>query len=854
MKKVNEMITLLLLGMLVLSCDSKVSTESDALLDVLHQDIDLKVDWERKRLIGTTRLSFIPKAHTDEVILKAVGMEVHSVTDAQGRDLHYLLNDTLGTMGIHLGKKYGPKDEFTVVIAYETRHENQSDPANIWGSFGNGVRFFGPTQTENERRKQLWAFGEPHSTPYWFPTNDDPTDTRTTRISVRVEEPLQVLANGDLVASKKNDMFTTFQWYSETPYPPHHTFLVIGEYGLVEQRFGEIPIYNYGYPDETVGTRESVVRLPDMMEFFSAYTGVSYPYDTYSQIFIQDFGGWKPALATSLITENMIDDKTTHEDFLYGWDLTEGEALAAQWFGSYLRPKDWNEAWLTKGFARYFSGLYNQHMNGHEEFLTYQHAPDLSAYLTDWQSGLDTRVVPDTLSNVNRFVNGNAPYAKGARVLHMLRMELGETEWNAVVKNYLSRYGDKSVGTADLIGVVNGIHQEPMDWFFDQWVYGAGHPIFEVHHHYDEPKKQLELTVFQKQQVDSLVFGRQIPFFQGKMEIEIDGAIEEVRLLPQAKSTYRFPWKRNPRLVNFDFEDTWIKEVKHDKTIEALLTELEESKDALHRVSLMREMTAVYLNEPLDEKKRGQIKSALENRVLNEGYWRMRLIAMNQLSQLFSPDPKGKIVLDDSTEAVLLELVAREKSWVKAWALNFLGNTHRVKYVPLYLEGLGDYSDRVVFMSAIALGKSKDGRAYDALMELPKKPSWKNQSLISALYGLKELKDVRAYELAMNSLTASEKPHWNLGTPIWDHRLAAAYTLKALALTEEGSELVFRNFEDALTQKNRNDIFYNAQTLGVLGGSHWHKAIHRLRAEFESDLQTMEVIEGLQDQFPVREH
>ena len=96
------------------------------------------------------------------------------------------------------------------------------------------------------------------------------------------------------------------------------------------------------------------------------------------------------------------------------------------------------------------------------------------------------------------------------------------------------------------------------------------------------------------------------------------------------------------------------------------------------------------------------------------------------------------------------------------------------------MDGLKDYSDRVVFMSAIALGKTKDPRAYDALMQLHEKPSWKNQSLISAMYGLKELQDQRAYNFTLATLVASEKPHWNLGTPIWDHRLAAAHTLVAL--------------------------------------------------------------------------
>lgn len=103
-------------------------------------------------------------------------------------------------------------------------------------------------------------------------------------------------------------------------------------------------------------------------------------------------------------------------------------------------------------------------------------------------------------------------------------------------------------------------------------------------------------------------------------------------------------------------------------------------------------------------------------------------------------------------------------------------------YTPIYLEALNDYSDRVVFMGAIALGKTKDPKALDALLKLPEKPSWKNQSLISALYGLKELKDPRGLDISLKSLTDSEKSHWNLATPIWDHRLAAVHSLVALKI------------------------------------------------------------------------
>ncbi|WP_350293543.1 M1 family aminopeptidase [uncultured Croceitalea sp.] len=838
---------LLLLLVVLTSCSQEIVVNKDA-IDVEHQIIELDVNWDNHKLFGKTTLFLTTLKDIDTIALDAADLDI-SLVLLNNEKVDFRVNNTTQKVNILSDKKINGFKDIKLVIEYSTKNDNPSDPRNIWGSFGNGPRYFAPTKTDKERRKQLWVFGEPESNKYFFPSNHKPQDVRTSELIVTVEKPLQVIANGELLSQKPiTNNQINFHWKCDVEHSPHHTFMVIGDYKKYQQNYEDIVINNFGYPDEFDGTRESVVRLPDMMKFFSEYTGQKFPLPYYNQIFVQDFGGWKPGMGNSLITENMIDDKTTHEDFLYGWDLTEGEALAYQWFGSYLKPASWNDIWLSKGFTRYFSGLYNQHKNGNTEFLTYQLSPDLGAYLNDWNSGQPTIIVPDSIPSTDTFVNGNTPYGKGARVLHMLRKELGDKEWQEVIQLYVSKFGGRLVKTNNFIDIVNEVSEEPMDWFFEQWIYGAGHPKFRIEHHFNEMESEFTLKLYQKQKVDSIVDNKRIPFFKGKMLVEIDDEIQEIEIKPQLENSYSFKLSEPPKLINIDFEDVWIKEqMPIEKNIEQLLTELETSQDALHRVSLMQRLTAISLDDAPDTM-RG-IKSGLHSRALNENYWRMRLTAISQLSQLFSTS--DKILLDKETEDILLKLIEKEKSWTKAWCINFLGNTLDEKYVPIYLEGLKDYSDRVVFMSAIALGKSKDNAALDALLELPSKPSWKNQSLISALYGLKELKDDSAYNFILNALMDSTKPHWNLGTPIWDHRLAAAYALKELNKTEEASDLVLANFYNAMDSENMNDIFYNAQTLGILGGKNWNVAINKLKSKFAANTKAKEAISTLEAQFPV---
>ena len=203
--------------------------------------------------------------------------------------------------------------------------------------------------------------------------------------------------------------------------------------------------------------------------------------------------------------------------------------------------------------------------NGRDEFLLYQHSPDFSTYLNDWNSNNRIPVVTDNYGDLELFVNGNYPYSKGSLVLNMLRKEIGESKWEKVIKKYVAEYSNKIVSTKDFIKVVNAVSDEPMNWFFDQWIYGIGHPKFKIETNYNVNENQLYFTVKQTQKLDSLSKFKQAPFFQGKMVIEIDGVLENIRLEPKPENTFVFKLETEPKFVNFDFQSSWIKEVDFEK-------------------------------------------------------------------------------------------------------------------------------------------------------------------------------------------------------------------------------------------------------------------------------------------------
>ncbi len=823
-------------------------------IDLKHIAIDLRFDWAKKQAYGTTVVTLSPFNQTDKITLDAGFLTVNSVTTQNGIPMKYKYDggDKNDNLKITLDRVYAMGEEVVVKIDYRTNQVNQPDPNSLGGTNGKGIRFSEPTSNDPTKMREIWSMGEPESNRYWFPSYDSPNDFRTTEFTATVDKKLAVISNGRLVETKDNaDGTRTFRWKADTPYANFLTSFVIGEFVDVKQNYQDIELHNYGYPHEQESVAASVERLPDMVQFFSEKIGVKYPYPSYSQVFVQDIGGFTSNMNVSTITENMVDDYATHADFLYLWDLTEAEALAQQWFGNYLTSRDWSEVWLNKSFAHYFNCLYNEHKNGREEWLLWVHSFDQSTYLFDWNSGNRRPVITQNYENASSLISDNYSTIRGALVLNMLRKHLGEESWWKAIRHYVKSNANKAVTTEDFRKAVEETTGASMDWFFDQWLYKMGHPIFEVTRNYDETKKQLTLRVKQTQKIDPNNAYPQVEFFQGKVEIEIDGKIEQVQLEPKGENIYTFASPQPPKFVNFDYENTWIKEIKFVKSIADLLYQLQSSKDVLAKQTAMAELASFAKSENAPAEVKAIIVTELRNTVLGNGYWRLRLSAMSQLQGLLAPAWQTKPVpLDEATIAMLLTVIKNDKSWLRAGAIGFLGMTRDPKYADLYLNALDDQSFRVINSAAIALGKSKDAKAFDALAKLKDKPSMKSQTLISALLGLKELGDPRGFDIAFKALSDLNLPRWRLpNPPVWDYRVVAADTIATLGKSDKAYPLIFERFKKSMSESDINGIFYNVVLMTTLADPRGQEAFGMLKAKFKDDANVMQAVNQYETQF-----
>lgn len=829
-------------------------------IDVQHVALNLKFDWKKKQAYGTSVITLSPLTATNKVTLDAGMLTINSIKlgGATPLKFEYDGGDKNDGLAITLNRVYQPGEKVTLTIDYHTNWLNNTDPGNIWGSYGKGLRFFQPSKTEPRERKQIWSMGEPESNRYWYPGYDSPSDFITTELTATVDKDLLVLSNGNLLDVKGNkDGTKTYHWKMDIPHANHQTSIVVGAYTNIKKKYEDIVLNNYGYPDEVEATDASTERLPDMMKYFSEVTGMKYPYPSYTQVMVQEFpwgGGHNAGFST--MSENMVDDHGTHADFFYLWDGVEANDLAAQWFAINITPRDWSDAWLGKSFADYFNGLYCEYKNSRAEYLLSNRIYNLSTFLGDWNGGTRRPIVTRNYDKVENMTQDNYALLHGSSVLHMLRKHLGDDNWWKAIRYYVKTYSGKTASTEDFQKAVATATGVNVDKFFDQWIYKMGRPFFEVTKTWDAANKQLVMTVKQTQKTDPKSQYPQVEFYEGKMDMEIDNKIETVWIEPKAENTFTFKSDAEPRLVNFDFEGTWIKEVKFEKTFPELLYQFQNSKDVLAQNTAMSELGKIALNASTSAEDKQKIYTAFRNVIQSNAYWRLRNFAMAQMQRMLSGGGRGRnantapLVLDEATTTMLLNIIKNEDSWNRTQAIFFLGLTKDPKYADLYIKYLGDKSDRVVNAAAVGLGKSKSPLAFDALVKLKDKPSWKNQSLISALNGFKELGDARAFDISLAAVVDNPPgSRWTLATPTWDYRIAAAQTLQALGRGDAAYSTVLERYKNSLEENDISDIFNNMLIIAALGDARGQEAIDMAKEKFKDNKEAMKAVTGYETQF-----
>lgn len=150
--------------------------------------------------------------------------------------------------------------------------------------------------------------------------------------------------------------------------------------------------------------------------------------------------------------------------------------IARQWWAGRTSPARGSDVFLSEALARYSEALYVEHSTGEE---------GLRRVLEDMTIGalVDESAAP--IANAERL----APYSpefnsvvrdKGAMVLHMLRLVVGDEAFFRTLRDYAQRFAGRSASLEEFERLAEETSGKPLDYFFGQWVRSTGVPQFSV--------------------------------------------------------------------------------------------------------------------------------------------------------------------------------------------------------------------------------------------------------------------------------------------------------------------------------------------------------------------------------------
>ncbi len=668
--------------------------------DALHYLIKLKLDLDRKSFEGAATVTLSSfRDGLEACVLDAEEFTVTSVVDDYGTPLKFEQSDKELKVVLLRPAKFGEIVTFT--CEYKGREPRQ------------GLRFVDETP---DSPRLVWSDSWPDNVHHWFPCFDYPNDKATSEIVATVKAGLKVASNGRLVGvvEDKAAGTSTFHWSQDLPHSTYLIFLAAAPYVVVRDSYGNLPVNYWVYPGDEAKARPTYGKTPAMIAFFNEIFGYDYPWQKYDQISVPLGGGAESTSATAMTSRIMVSEADEPDFSAIGIVSHE---LAHQWWGDLITLRSWGHAWMNESFGTYSDYLYHRHDRGDDEgAVNLQNK--LAAYLREAHARYIRPIVSDRYDKPEDMFDSHS-YPKGALVLHMLRSILGDEIFFKTLSHFLHRYAFDAVDTSDFIRSVKTVTGQNLDWFFDQWLYKPGHPVFEIRSEWDAAKKVARLKVAQVQD-----FAKGVPVFRVPVSVKIvtAGRSETHRIwIREREETFEFPAETKPLLVRFDAANELIKEVTFPKEAAELLYQLK-NDDVIGRMTAAGEL-AVAADQPA-------VLTELARGARSDPFWAVRRAAVEALTGRSSAE----------VSAVLQKACGDPHSSVRTAAVQALGAFKDKRLGAFYKDVFRkDRSVRVRAEALRALGLTGDASLVPFLRESAAVPSHQNMIKRAAEEALKRL-------------------------------------------------------------------------------------------------------------------
>ena len=439
----------------------ELSDHTDEILGTATIDIRFLVDG-----IKTLRLDLIKKSS----ILGHKGMHV-TVVKSDGESVQY--EHEKDVLLINLPSSSIKNQQIQFTISY------QGIPATglIIADNKYGDRTFFSDNWPNKGRN-------------WLPTIDHPYDKATCEFVITAPSHYQVVSNGLLI--EKTDLSASRRrthWKQSVPIAPWLFLVGVAKFAVQHvDDFKGKAIQTWVYPqDRTAGFYDFAEPTKKVLEFYSNNIG-PFSYEKLANIQSNSVQGGMEAASAIL-----YGDKSVSGERNTRWRNIVIHEIAHQWFGNSVTEYDWDDVWLSEGFATYFTLLFIEHEYGHDAFLK---GLETSKKRVDnfYLKNPEYTIVHNNLKDMGK-VSSSHTYQKGSWILHMLRGVVGTENFWRGIKSYYKKYQNANATSEDFRREMEEVSGKDLTVFFKQWLNQGGALKYDGNWKYNKDKNQIIISM-----------------------------------------------------------------------------------------------------------------------------------------------------------------------------------------------------------------------------------------------------------------------------------------------------------------------------------------------------------------------
>ena len=330
---------------------------------------------------------------------------------------------------------------------------------------------------------------------HWLPIVDHPYDKATSEFIVKAPSHYKVVSNGLLMEESELGNSTRLtHWKQSVPVSSWLFVLGVADFAVKyvdEFRGKSIQTWVYAKNREA-GFYDFDEPTKKVLEFYSNYVG-PYAYEKLANIQTPSVNGGMETSSAIFYGEDLVTGK--RDERVRNVVIHE---IAHQWFGNAITETTWDDAWLSEGFATFFTLLFIENEYGKEEYTKGIIKARKSVY--DMSVKMPNFSIVSERTAEKEDVTSGITYQKGAWVIHMLRDLIGEKNFKKGIQNYYAKYFNANTNTDEFRAEMEKVSGKDLKLFFKQWLYQPINPTINASWTYNASTKKLQIRLNQAQQ------------------------------------------------------------------------------------------------------------------------------------------------------------------------------------------------------------------------------------------------------------------------------------------------------------------------------------------------------------------